>query len=175
MMYLRMQKWAWEITGWQHIDMKVYINWTFKEIHWGTYVAAFLCFITTYVTYNDYREIKYLFEKGTIEKAVVIKLPANCYSSGRLKNYIDLQIISNGKLADLKINKKMCDTTALNDTLLIRCTDKFKKTLKYEVSVTKVPKTDLYFSIFSLCLRIFFLLFGNTKNNFLLDTVKQSK
>ncbi len=167
MMYLRMQKWAWEITGWQHINMKVYVNKTFKEIHWGAYVAALLCFITAYVTYNDHSKIKYLFEKGGIEKAVVIKLPANCHSSGRLKNYIGLRIISNGTIADLKINKKMCDTTAINDTLLIRCTDKFKKILKYDVSDTKVPKTDLYFSIFSLCLGIFFLLFGNTKNNFL--------
>jgi hypothetical protein len=147
--------------------MKVYVNKTWKEIHWGTYLAAILCFITTYATFNDYREIKYLFEEGHIEKAVVTKVPANCNSSSRVKIYIDVQIISTGRDTYLSINEKMCDTTNLNDTLLIRCTDEFESILRYDASITKAPKKDLYFSIFSLCLGIVILLFGNSKNNYL--------
>jgi hypothetical protein len=147
--------------------MKVYVSKSLKAIHWGTYLAAFFCFFTTYVTFNDYRETKYLFEKGSVEKAIVTKLPENCYGSGRSKIYMDVQIISTGRDTDLQINEEICDTTNLNDTLLIRCTNGFESILRYDASITKASKKDLYFSIFSLCLGIVILLFGNTKNNYL--------
>lgn len=147
--------------------MKVYRNKTLQEIHWSTYLAAFLCFFATYSIYGDYTETKYLFEKGIVEKAVVVKVPENCSSSTRGKKYCDVSIISTGRIADISIDKKMCDTIMLNDTLLIRTGDKLDKILRYNPAVTNTPKADLYFSVFPLCLGIVFLIFGNEKNNFL--------
>ena len=129
--------------------MKIYINKYFKEIHWSAYAAAVLCFITTFFTFKEYKESKFLFEKGDIEKAIVVKLPKNCYYSSRIKNYLELNIIAKGRIEELQIDNKMCDTIQLNDTILVRCCDKFKRILKYDSFDLKVPKINLYFSIFA--------------------------
>lgn len=161
-----MLKLVWEITGCWRIKMKIYLNKNIREIHWSVYVSAALCFICTYFIYIEYREIKFLFEKGDIEKAIVIKLPQNCYSSSRLKNYLVLNIIAKNRICELRVNEKRCNTIQLNDTLLVRYTDKFKRILEFEPRLTKVPKKGLYFSIFSLFVGLLFLAFGNTKNNY---------
>jgi hypothetical protein len=161
-----MQKLVWEITGCWRINMKIYLNKNIREIHWSVYVSTAICFICTYFIYIEYKEIKFLFEKGDVEKAVVIKLPTNCYSSSRVRIYLELKLVAKEKIASLQINEKICDTIHLNDIILVRCTNEFKRILKYDPLIKKAPKKDLYSSIFSFCVGLFFLAFGNTKNNY---------
>lgn len=144
--------------------MKIFINKKLSEIHWSAFVAAGLCFISTFFIYQEYKEEKYLIEKGRISKAIVTKTPTTCYESSRIKNYVDLIIVDISRNTDLIVDYKICNNLNVGDTIQIRYSNDFERISKYNPDVNEASKVDLYFTIFSFLLGIIFLLFGNDKN-----------
>jgi hypothetical protein len=141
--------------------MTVRINKKISQIHWSAFVAAGLCFFAAGHIYKEYKEKKILIEQGNIAPSIAIN---TCIEFRRSGNFIKVDIPSQNRQVDLKVDAKTCEETNIGDTIRIYCTDDFERIAQYDPGVKTAGKQDLYFSIFSALLGIYFLLLGNKKS-----------
>jgi hypothetical protein len=161
-----MPKLVWEITGCWRINMKIYLNKNIREIHWSVYIGTSIFFILSYLALKEYKEDKFLFEKGDVAKAIVIAVPEDCNKLNKHNKYASVYIINQQRKESFEINKEICRSINLNDTILVRCTTAFNRILKYNSEITSPAKTDIIVSIISFLSGLLFLLFANDKNKF---------
>jgi aspartate 1-decarboxylase len=140
--------------------MSIAINKKISQIHWSAFVAAGLCFFSAGHIYNEYREVKFLIEQGNIVPGIAIN---TCRKYSRSGNYIKVNILSQNRQADVKVDAATCEETNIGDTIIIYCTNNFKRIVQYDPKVKTTNKKNLSFSILSALLGISFLLFGNKK------------